>query len=221
MPALAGRISSTASANGAGGPEPARHQKPTYSGSSNASITVVVSIRRVLTCSKRLIVPLLAERGIHLFRELGLPDGHPTTANDRRWTPWPRYATSSKATPNDLIEITGTRHPGLQNRPRRRVWEAVAARRPRPRQDHRRPARRCGHPGRRQACQGPAQTRRPPAEARRPHATGRARSRLPRELSPVDVTRVKDHLARPELHSFTPNYVMLDRIGKALAEGNH
>ncbi|SEF27074.1 hypothetical protein SAMN05421837_103620 [Amycolatopsis pretoriensis] len=42
---------------------------------------------------------------------------------------------------------------------------------------------------------------------------------VPTSFAPTDVSKVKDHLSRPGLDHFGPNDVMLDRIGKALAEG--
>lgn len=42
---------------------------------------------------------------------------------------------------------------------------------------------------------------------------------VPTSFAPTDVFKVKDHLSRPGLDHFGPNDVMLDRIGKALAEG--
>jgi hypothetical protein len=42
---------------------------------------------------------------------------------------------------------------------------------------------------------------------------------VPTSFAPADVSRVKDHLSPPGLDHFGPNDVMLDRIGKALAEG--
>ncbi|WP_410607529.1 putative T7SS-secreted protein [Amycolatopsis sp. lyj-109] len=42
---------------------------------------------------------------------------------------------------------------------------------------------------------------------------------VPTSFAPTDVSKVKEHLSRPGLDHFGPNDVMLDRIGKALAEG--
>jgi hypothetical protein len=42
---------------------------------------------------------------------------------------------------------------------------------------------------------------------------------VPTSFAPVDVSRVRQHLSRPDLDPFEPNDIMLDRIGKALAEG--